>query len=206
MSKLSIVWAVCLLFTLTTTVLAGPPEADFQPLFDGETLDGWDTMPGGRWAVRDGVIVGTSKKSERRHGMLITERQYDDFVARIVYKAVQGNSGLYFRVEKVDSPVNVHGFQADIDPKKDAGGLYETGGRAWVVKPAKKDVKKYFHPGEWNTMIVKAAGRDVTVWVNGTKAAELKDDPGRTEGFIAVQLHGGMDMHIEIKSIEIAEL
>ena len=44
---------------------------------------------------------------------------------------------------------------------------------------------------------------NVTVTVNGTKTAELKDDPGRLAGYIAVQLHGGQDMHILFKAIEI---
>ena len=122
---------------------------------------------------------------------------------RLKFKAVQGNSGLYFRVDKVKGAVGVHGFQAEIDPANDVGGLYETGGRAWVVQPTPEQVKKYFKPGQWNQMTVTAEGRHVVVHVNGQKTAELKDDPGRLEGHIALQLHGGQDMHVEFQDIEI---
>ena len=172
------------------------------PLFDGKTLKGWHALPGGQWEVKDGVILGTSKASERRHGLLVSDKRYKDFTVRLKFKAVKGNSGLYFRTDKVPGPVGVHGFQAEIAEANDIGGLYETGGRAWVVKPTAEQVKKYFKPGEWNQITVSAHGRHVVVRVNGYKTAELKDDPGRLEGHLALQLHGGQEMHVEFKDIE----
>ena len=180
-------------------------QEDWQPLFNHENLDGWDTMPGGEWRVEDGVIVGTSPASDERHGILISQREYDDFKLRVVYQANQGNSGLYFRVEKVGEPYNVAGFQAEIDPEKDAGGLYETSGRAWVVQPTPEEVESWYKPDDWNEMIVVAKGKDVAVYVNGQKTAELTDDPGREKGYIGVQLHGGQDMDVRFQDIEIIE-
>ena len=135
--------------------------------------------------------------------MLVSDKRYKDFTIRLKYKSVQGNSGLYFRADKVPGAVGVHGFQAEIDPANDVGGLYETGGRAWVVKPTAEEVKRYFKPGDWNEMTVQAQGRNVVVHVNGHKTAQLTDDPGRTEGHIGLQLHGGQDMHVEFKDITI---
>ena len=178
-------------------------DAEFIPLFDGKTVAGWHTLPGGNWEVQDGRIIGTAEKSEGRHGQLVSDKRYKDFTVRLQYKSVKGNSGLYFRVDKVPGGVGVHGFQAEIDPANDVGGLYETGGRGWVVKPTAEQVKTYFKPGQWNEMTVTAEGRHVVVHVNGHKTAELKDDPGRLEGHLALQLHGGQDMHVEFKEIEI---
>jgi hypothetical protein len=189
-------------------VLAGAATAaddGFVPLFDGKSLDGWHARPGGNWAVQDAVILGTSEKTERRHGLLVTDRKFKDFAVRLKFKATKGNSGLYFRIDEVDEPVGCHGFQAEIADRGGIGGLYETRGRAWVVQPKPEQVAKYFKPGEWNTMTVTAKGRNVTVEVNGTKTAELTNDPGRTEGHIALQLHGGQDMHVEFKDVEIRE-
>ena len=153
--------------------------------------------------MKDGALVGAAPASERRHGILVSKEKHKDFTVRVSYKAVKGNSGLYFRVDKVKSGVMVHGFQAEIDPDKDAGGLYETGGRAWVVKPTPEDVKKWYVPNAWNEMSVSAHGRRIVVHVNGRRTAELKNDKGRTEGYIGVQLHGGQDMHVEFRSIEL---
>ena len=190
-----------------TTVAATRPivQEDWQPLFNHENLEGWDILPGGEWHVEDGVLVGTSPASEERHGILVSQKEYDDFKLRVVYKANQGNSGLYFRVEKVGEPYNVAGFQAEIDPEKDAGGLYETSGRAWVVQPDPADVQRWYKSNDWNEMVVIAKGKNVNVYVNGEKTAELKDDPGRERGYIGVQLHGEMEMDVRFKDIEIIE-
>ncbi len=173
----------------------------WKPLFDGKTLKGWHTLPGGKWEVRDGIIVGSSSRSESRHGLLVSDRRYGDFTVRLKFKALKGNSGFYFRADEIGSGVGVHGFQAEIAESEDVGGLYETGGRAWVVKPA-EDVQKWFKPQEWNQMTVSAHGRHIVVHVNGRKTAELKKDKGRLEGHLALQLHGGQDMHVMFKDIE----
>ncbi len=178
-------------------------RSTWKPLFDGKTLAGWHTLPGGKWEVKDGVILGTSQSSQRRHGLLVSDKRFKDFTVRLKYKAVKGNSGLYFRTDKVDGSVGVHGFQAEIADVNDIGGLYETGGRAWVVKPTPEEVKKYHKVGQWNQMTVSAHGRRIVVHVNGRKTAELKNDPGRLEGHLGIQLHGGMDMHVEFKDVEI---
>jgi len=164
-------------------------------LLDPEGAEG----AGDEWEEIDVSDTEADRIARRR------DREFEDFTVRLKFKSVEGNSGFYFRVEEVKSGVGAHGFQAEIAPHGPIGGLYETGGRAWVVKPEPEKVKECFKPGEWNQMTVTARGRDVTVEVNGVKTAELTDDPGRTKGHIALQLHGGQDMHVEFKDIKIRE-
>jgi hypothetical protein len=178
----------------------------WKSLFDGKTLNGWHVLPGGEWKVENGSIIGLSDKADTLHGLLVSDKSYKDFEIRIKYKAIKGNSGLYFRSQEVGGAVGVHGFQAEIDPNQDAGGLYETGGREWVIKPTAEQVKTWYKPGQWNKMTVRAEGGHITVHVNGKKTAELLNDTGRTEGHIALQLHGSMDMHIIFKDIMVREL
>jgi len=194
-----------IILTVTTGLSFNLPSLmqEWQPLFDGKTFKGWHVLPGGNWKVEKGMIVGTSEKSDPRHGLLVTDNIYKDFDLRIKYLAVKGNSGLYFRVKEVGGPYGVEGFQAEIDPLHGAGGLYETGGRGWVVEPDSADVKKWYKPGEWNTMTVSAKGQSIIVHLNNYKTAEILNDSGRTEGHIALQLHGGQDMLVSFKDIEI---
>ena len=197
-------FAALLLILISAIPAEGADKPDtFRPLFDGKTLKGWHALGGGTWTVEDGLLVGRSKSSEPRHGHLFTDEEYGDFTIRLKFKDLAGNSGLYFRVEKTGGNVGIKGFQAEIDARNDIGGLYETYGRGWVVKPKAADVKKYFKPDDWNEMTVTAVGRNVTVHVNGTKTAELKNDKGRLKGFIALQLHGGQKMDVYFKDIEI---
>jgi hypothetical protein len=185
-------------------LLAAERAEQFRPLFDGKTLDGWHPIGVGQWTVEDGAIVGRKKAQESQFGHLVTDKSFKDFTVRLKFKALQGNSGLYFRIDEKGAS-GVSGFQAEITPAADVGGLYETNGRAWVVKPKPEDVKKYFKPNEWNEMEVSSHGGHIVVKVNGVKSAELTDDPGRLEGHIALQLHGGNDMLVMFKDIEIRE-
>ncbi len=179
-------------------------RSEWKPLWDGKTLNGWRVIGQGNWKIADGMIHATQSKEEKEFGHLVTDRIYSDFVVRLKYKAIKGNSGLYFRVEEKGFS-GVSGFQAEIDAEKDAGGLYETNGRAWVSQPKPEDVQKWFRPQEWNVMTVFAQGRRIAVDVNGYRTAELLDDPGRTEGRLALQVHGSQDCELFFKDIEILE-
>ena len=195
---------LCLLLNASSPAQA---EDGFVPLFDGKSLDGWTTLPGGTWKVADGAIVGTQDSNEKRHGMLLSNKQYGDFVVRLKYKSLEGNSGFYFRVQKVDHAVSVKGFQAEIDADgKDVGGLYETLGRAWVVQPTPEDLRTCYKDKDWNEMTISAIGGDVTVTVNGVQTAALKDDPSPRAGYFGMQLHGGQNMHVLFRDVEIKEL
>lgn len=176
-------------------------EESWQSLFNHENLEGWHTLPGGKWEVQQGVIVGTSPADEPQHGILMSNQQYSDFKLRVVFKILTGDSGLYFRVEEVDNEVAVNGFQAEIDTDYETGGLYETGGRAWVVKPDPEKVQQWMKADDWNELIVIAKDKDVKVFLNGHQTASLTDDPGRTKGHIGLQLHGGMEMHVMFKDV-----
>ena len=204
--KLIIAFVLIAMVVAAGNALAAEDESEaFKPLFDGKTLKGWHPLPGGKWEVKDGAILGTSVKSERRHGLLASDKEYSDFVVRFKFRVIKGDSGFYFRSEKVKHAVGVNGFQVEVDNSKEVGGLYETGGRAWTKRPDPKVIKKIYKPGEWNQGAITAIGRNVVVRLNGTKTAELKNDPGRTKGYFALQLHGGMDMEVMFKDIEMRE-
>ena len=178
---------------------------DFKPLWDGRTLAHWHAIGKGEWRIENGAIHGLHPSSENEYGHLVTDRAYTNFTARLKFKSLKGNSGFYFRIEEKGAS-GVSGFQAEIEPQNDIGGLYETNGRGWVTKPKAAAIKEWFRPGDWNEMVVTAAGTRITVHVNGQKAAELPNDSlGRLHGRLALQLHGSQDVDVWLKDLEIAE-
>ncbi len=180
---------------------------NFKPLFNGKSLSGWNAMPGGKWEVRNDAILGTSKQSEKRHGILLSDRKYSDFIIKIKFRVNQGNSGFYFRTEKVKSAVSVNGFQVEVDNSQKTGGLYETGGRKWVCQPSRQAIeKRKYTPGEWTDLKLRAVGRNILLKINGVVCSELINDPGRTQGYFGLQLHGNQEMSVEYKDILIKEL
>ncbi len=179
---------------------------DWKPVFDGRTLDGWTPTPGGQWEVRDGAIRGTSPASDPRHGLLLSDAVYGDFTLRLKFKVTTGNSGFYFRAERVDDPVTVHGIQAEICEDDETGGLYETGGRGWIAQTDKERMakEKVYRPGEWNDLWVSAHGSRLVVHVNGRQTVDFLDPAQkRDDGHLGLQLHGGQDMEVEFKEIAI---
>lgn len=184
-----------------------PKGADeWKPLFDGKTLSGWHPIGQGEWTVEDGMIVGRHT-AKQDYGHLVTDKSYRDFTIRLKFKCLKGNSGLYFRIA-VDPKAfsGVSGFQAEIDPRKDIGGLYETNGRAWVVQPTPEQVKSWFKPDDWNDMTVSAHGGHIVVTINGKTSAEVKDDKGKwREGPFALQVHAGQEGLVYFKDIEVKE-
>ena len=195
------------LLVLLSSLLTTGAEPKWQPLFNGKDLDGWHPVPGGKWEVVDGTILGTSPRSEPRHGLLMTDKRFKNFRVRARFKVTSGDSGFYFRVEKTNTHVSVRGFQAEVDNSREVGGLYETSIRAWVSKPDPKLIARTVKPGEWTDLLVTAVGDDITVSLNGVKVTELLGDKKcLKEGHIALQLHGGQDMRVQFKDLSIMEL
>ena len=83
---------------------AADDESGFKPIFNGQNLDGWDGNPK-FWSVQDGALIGrTTAENPTKGNTFIIWRQapLDDFVLRLKYKIVGGNSGIQYRSQEVD--------------------------------------------------------------------------------------------------------
>ncbi len=175
-------------------------EHVWEPIFDGRTLNGWTPVGGGKWTVEDGAIKGTNTRSGE-NGLLVFDQEMDDLTVRLRFKAVKGNSGLFFRMAEVEGKLEA--LEAEIDEKDYVGGYYEVGGRKYVVQPDAETVARYFRPGAWNELTVSAHGRRLVFHVNGIQTVDLKDDPGRLTGKLALQVHGRQEVEMWFKDIEV---
>ena len=191
---------------LTAAGLAADKDKpDWKPLTDGKTLSGWHAVGDGKWTVEDGAFVGRANK-EKLYGLLVSDKTFKDFTVRLKFKCFSGDSGFYVRTI-IKPPEKAHGLQVQVGlAGSGVGGIYESYGRGWInFKPDLAKEKKYVKDKEWNDMTIEAHGDHVVVTVNGTKTAELKDDPSRAEGNFALQMHAGCVMQVMFKDIEIVE-
>ena len=186
-----------------SAALAGEEQkSEWKPLMDGKTLAGWHPVGDGKWTVEDGAFVGRAN-NEKLYGLLVSDKTFRDFTVRFKYKFLAGDSGFYIRTVMKD-PDQAHGLQIQVGGLKSGnGGIYESYGRAWIVKPSDELEKSYTQNDVWTEMVIDAHGGHVVVTVNGISSAELKDDPGRPEGHFALQMHSGCVMHVEFKDIQI---
>ena len=91
-------------------------------------------------------------------------------------------------------------------PGHNSGGIYESYGRGWLVKPdIEKD--KALKMGEWNKMKIRVVGNDVSTWLNGQKMIEISDEViGKGKGAIALQIHDGGGIKVRWRIIELQKL
>ena len=188
----------CLLLQISVASMAAD---QWVSLFNDNNFDGWHIRPGGTWTIADGVIHGVSPATEKRHGLLVSDQHYENFEVKLQFRVHSGDSGFYFRIEENDSVVSCKGFQVEVDSSLETGGLYETLGRQWVVKPDEDKHLGDYEPGQWTDLHLIANEGNVVVKLNGVTTATLTDDPGRREGPFALQLHGSMEMDVEFKDI-----
>ena len=190
------------LLSLTTMVSA---TAQKTSLFNGFDLEGWNIHGTEKWYVEAGVLICESGPKEE-YGYLSTDKFYDDFILTLEFKQeANGNSGVFFR-STLDG-TKISGWQVEVaPPNHDTGGIYESYGRGWLIKPnAKKD--KVLKMGEWNKMKIRIVGEKVTTWLNGKKMAYLSDEKiGAGKGAIALQIHDGGGIKVMWRSINIKTL
>ena len=191
-------------FAVAGALSAADDPAAWKPLMDGKTLGGWHPVGDGKWTVEDGEFVGRANK-EKLYGLLVSDKTFKDFTVRFKFKCLTGDSGFYIRTI-IKPPEKANGLQIQVGPPKTGtGGIYESYGRAWIVKPKVEDEKDFLKADQWNDMTIAAHGGHVIVTVNGVKTAELENDPSRPEGNFALQMHAGCVMEVRFKEIAIQE-
>ena len=174
-------------------------------LFNGKNLDGWKIYGTEKWYVDEGLLICESGE-DKEYGYLGTEKNYKNFILTLEFKQESnGNSGVFIR-STVDG-VKVKGWQVEVAPQgKHTGGVYESYGRGWLIKPDPEN-EKALNEGEWNKLKIKVKGSELTSWLNGTKMVYINDEKiGEGEGGIALQIHSGGDVKISWRNIEIKKL
>ena len=185
-------------------ILAGPIQAQIN-LFNGENLDGWEIHGTEKWYVENGELVCESGPDEE-YGYLSTKEHFDDFEIELEFKQeADGNSGVFFRSTVEGTKVN--GWQVEVAPPSlHTGGIYESYGRGWLIKPdPSKD--KYLKMGAWNKMKIKVNGNQVITYLNCHEMVQIEDDKiGQGKGGIALQIHSGGGIKVKWRNLKLKKI
>lgn len=148
---------------------------EWQQLFNGKDLSGWEQIGPGEFVVEDGLM-----KTVGGMGMVLyPAEKFGDVVIRVVYtvKDNDTNSGVFIRLpEKPKDPwAAVHnGYEVQIDNgTRHVGGEYHCTGVLYSLTKAMSYPQK--KPGEWNTMEIILDGNKTIVHVNGAKITEYNE-------------------------------
>lgn len=185
--------------------LQGSLLAQTESIFNGKDLSGWKIYGTELWYVEDGLLVCESGP-DKEYGYLGTDKQYKDFELTLEFKqGADGNSGVFFRSSIEGTKIT--GWQAEVAPPgSNTGGIYESYGRGWLIKPD-PELDKHLKFGEWNSMRIRVVGGLVETWLNGQKMITFEDEKiGQAKGIIALQIHSGGGIKVQWRNLKITEL
>ncbi|MEX2672109.1 MAG: DUF1080 domain-containing protein [Phycisphaeraceae bacterium] len=193
-------------------------EDGFVEMFNGEDLDGWVNVNGAEstYFVRDGMVV----TSGQPHGVLRSDRHYENFILELEYRHIQerGNAGLFIWSDPLPA-VGVP-FTRSIEIQiidghetenyTSHGDVFSIHGS--TLKP------KHPHPngwaralpterranptGEWNHYRVIAYDGNIKLAVNGKIVSEANSASPR-KGYICLEAEGA---ETHFRNIKIREL
>lgn len=198
------VWKFGLMILLTVSFLSFQQDNEIS-LFNGKDLSGWIVYGTEKWYVEDGLLVSESGP-DKEYGYLGTDRHFKDFEINLEFKQeADGNSGVFIR-STVDG-TKVSGWQVEVAPPgHNSGGIYESYGRGWLIKPdpEKDKALKY---GDWNKMKILVKGDRVQSFLNGVEMVDFSDEKiGRGEGGVLLQIHDGGGIKVYWRNITIKPL
>lgn len=187
----------------------------WQPLFNGKNLDGWQHVGPGEFVIENGLLKTTGGM-----GLLwYTKEKISNSVVRVVFKVpdpASGNSGIFIRIPTEPTepwmPVN-KGYEVQIDFKEND---YHRTGVLYSLTKAMASPQ----PKEWNTMEITLTDDRTVVTLNGEKITDYKEgdpvpekkassEPDRGKraaaGYIGLQNHNDKDV-VLFRDISIRKL
>lgn len=193
--------------SLATACAASPlppaPGDGFYPLFNGVNFAGWMTTAGHArdWRVENGemVVSGRSPEAARE---LRTARKYGDFELRFEFMVSEGgNSGLFFRMGETDAGLEIQLLDDYAPRHSDLRDWQYSGALYGMAGPSQRVSGK---AGEWQNMIVRLQGQELSVVLNGVEIVDANLDEfaadesatrwheflRRTDGYLGFQNYG----------------
>ena len=205
MKKNSILSILISIFILSNCYAQSPNTGKWVKLFNKKDLSGWKIYGTEKWYVDKGKLVCESGP-DKEYGYLGTDQKFKDFELSLQFKQeADGNSGVFFHSSIEGTKIT--GWQSEVAPPgHSTGGIYESYGRGWLIKPT-VDKDKALKMGEWNEMRVKVVRNNVTTYLNGQEMVTLTDDKiGSVDGIIALQIHSGGGIKVKWRKIKVREI
>lgn len=218
LTRISFVLLAALGVFVHATLHADPapkPSEKAKSIFDGKTLEGWESPSPKLWAVKDACLTGGDGNNVPYNDFLCTKASYSNFVLHLKIKLTGDpktgliNSGIQIRTKRNPTGHEVSGYQCDYGEPNWYAGIYDEGRRNKFIAPADMNV---IHPAvklwDWNDYVIKADGNRIQTWLNGVQGVDYKEEDANiaSDGIIGIQIHGGGNTVVQVKDVFIEEL
>ena len=151
-------------------------KGDSISIFDGRSFKGWEGDTKKTFRIEGGAIVGGNlKQAVPRNEFLCTERAYTNFVLKLKFKLLGGesaNAGVQFRTKRLSGHNEVSGYQADMGDPSWWGCLYDESRRNKVLAQSDAEtIKRVLRPADWNEYEIRCEGRRIRLAIRRLKNA-----------------------------------
>ena len=150
-------------------------------LFDGVSLNGWQSIGDTNWFVEEGVLVG-----EGADGYLASESVFESYRLILEFKVDSNtNSGVFLHCQDRSKISPMTCFEINIwdeHPRQE----YRTG----AIVTLKSPLEHIDTLGRWNYYDILVTPEAISVSLNGKKVSSL-DLPNKSSGFVALQREKG---------------
>jgi hypothetical protein len=148
-----------------------PGGQGWVTLIDGANgLENWARVGDANWRAENGAIVA-DRKTDKASSFLMTRIPYRDFQVHVEFWVSEdANSGIYMRCGDLSKIADTTCYEANIfdqrpDPRYGTGAIVHVS----PISPMPKA------GGKWNTYDITVQGDHLTVKLNGTVTADVRD-------------------------------
>lgn len=182
----------CLLLALSLSPALADDKADWTALFDGKTLDGWESTSDANWRVENGTIV----VDEGEAGLLLHEDTYTNYELVVEFKAAKGaNSGVFLNTTRKPESLTEDCYELNIAPPDNAFPTASLVARQKVEGAGETD--------DWRKFEVRVEKGHVTVKLDGKAVTDYQADPPSKGNRLGLQKNAG---RVAFRNIKVRKL
>lgn len=198
-----------LLPALLVTTLGWPAPSraaaagEWQSLFDGKTLSGWEANENpGTWVVQDGALVTKGPRSHLFYTGPVANHDFKNFeFSAEVMTRPNSNSGIYIHTHLKSDPWPETGYECQvINSHQPADGGYAERKMSGSIYAVRNTWRAPAKDNEWFEYRIKVSGKTIQTFINGELICQYtevpdswraRDKPGRylSSGTFALQGH-----------------
>jgi len=171
-------FTAALLFSIYA--LAAAAESEWIPLFDGQSLNGWEANESpNSWVIKDGAIV---TKGPRSHLFYVGDVANHDFKNFEFYAEVMttpgSNSGIYFHTHLAADPWPPTGYEAQvINSSRALPGEYSERKMTGSIYAVRNTWRAPATDNVWFEYRIKVSGKTIQTFVDGALICQYTEGP-----------------------------
>jgi hypothetical protein len=184
------------------TIAGEKAVASVIELFNGHDLEGWDFDPD-VWSVRNGVIYGHQKRGGYGSSLFWRDANLDDFELRFRFRLVRGNSGIYYRANRLAN-FDVGGYEFEVYTNR-TGNLADNGTDRVKRRLHRAEAAESID-AEWHEGVIIASGSRLVHLLDGKVYCDVEDTDPAAPRTGAMALAMGSSTIVEFKDLRLIRL